>query len=347
MTVATDTVDVRGIVDAYIEGGPGDGETVRANVRAWADIPLRPRTLRDVTVVDTELALLGLRSPVPLIAAPWAGHRLLHPDGEIATARGLSAAGIPLVQSSGSSVPVADVAVHSGAFWQQIYLPDDRSLVDGFLGRVVAAGATALVLTVDHPAAGNTLPFRAELGEVLARSESRIPANFPDVPPGAPLGTATDLGPHDIGLLAAKTGLPVIVKGVLRADDARTAVSAGAAAVIVSNHGGRQLAGSVTTAAALPEVVEAVAGAVPVLVDGGIRRGEDVVRALALGATAVLVGRPVAAALAAGGAEGVERWARSAVEDVRRTFVLCGAPTLASIGADLVVPPHHRRGEGS
>jgi 4-hydroxymandelate oxidase len=336
--------DARAIVEAYVHGGPADGATVRANVEAWERIALRPRVLRDVTDVDLGIELFGLTSPVPVIAAPWAGHGLLHPDGEIATARGLRVARIPLVQSSGSSAAIGDVAVHSGPFWQQVYVPADRGLIDGFLARAIAAGATAMVLTVDHPAIGNTLPFRSALGRVLDRSAHRWPGNFADVPEGADLGTAPDLGPADIEALARRTGLPVIVKGILRADDARIAVDAGAAAVIVSNHGGRQLAGSITTAAALPEVVAAIDSAVPVLVDGGIRRGEDVVRALALGAAAVLVGRPIAAALGGaaggvGGAEGVARWARETVDDVRRSFVLCGAPTIASVSTDLVRVP--------
>ena len=334
--------DARAIVEAYIHGGPADGATVRANVEAWERIPLRPRVLRDLSTVDLGIELFGLTSPVPVIAAPWAGHALLHPDGEVATARGLRVAGIPLVQSSGSSVAVAEVAAHSGPFWQQIYVPADRGLIDGFLARAVAAGATAMVLTVDHPSVGNTLPFRSALGRVLDRSVHRWPGNFADVPAGADLGTAADLGPADIGALARRTGLPVIVKGILRADDARAAVDAGAAAIIVSNHGGRQLAGSITTAAALPEVVDAIGGAVPVLVDGGIRRGEDVVRALALGATAVLVGRPIASALGGagdgvGGEDGVARWASETVDDVRRAFLLCGAPSIASVGPDLIV----------
>ncbi|KAA9106374.1 alpha-hydroxy-acid oxidizing protein [Microbacterium rhizomatis] len=248
MSVTATADDVREVIEAYIHGGPADGATVRANVEAWEGIALRPRVLRDVTTVDLGIDLFGLRSPVPVIAAPWAGHGLLYPDGEIATARGLRAAGIPLVQSAGSSVALDDVAVHSGPFWQQVYVPDDRTLIDGFLARAVTAGATALVLTVDHPAVGNTLPFRAGLGRIL--SGDAPPPNFADLPSGSALGTATDLGPTDIGVLAAKTGLPVIVKGVVRADDAQRAVDAGAAAIVVSNHGGRQLAGSITTAGA-------------------------------------------------------------------------------------------------
>ena len=339
----------RGDVDprvlAYLEGGPGDGATVQANVKAWESIPIRPRVLRDVTEVDTAVSLFGVSSPVPVLAAPWAGHGLVDPDGEIATAKGLAAAGIPMVQSSGSSVAVTDVARYSGPFWQQLYVPDDRSLVEGFLDRAVAAGATAFVLTVDHPAVGNTLPFRSGLFHVADR---RPPANFTEVPPGSALGTATDLGPADIAWLTERTGLPVIVKGVLRGDDADAAVAAGAAAVIVSNHGGRQLAGSITTAAALPEVVMAVRGRVPVLVDGGIRRGEDVLRALALGATATLVGRPVVRALVEGGEQGVARWARDFGDDVRRVLVLAGAPTLPQVAEDLVraaaEPPGATRG---
>ncbi|MET0813394.1 MAG: alpha-hydroxy acid oxidase [Microbacterium sp.] len=337
MSTALTALEEREVIEAYIHGGPADGATVRANVEAWERIPLRPRILQDSSTVDLGVELFGISSPVPVIAAPWAGHGLLSPDGEIATARGLASAGIPLVQSSGSSVAITEVAAHAGPFWQQIYVPDDRGLIDGFLGRAVAAGATAIVLTVDHPAVGNTLPFREALGALLGGRGATPSPNFGDVPAGSALGTAADLSPRDIGLLAAKTGLPVLVKGVVRGDDARRAVDAGASAVIVSNHGGRQLAGSITTADALPEVVDAVGGDVPVLVDGGIRRGEDVVRALALGARAVLVGRPVATALGAGREDGVSRWAHDTVDDVRRAFILCGAPTIAAVAPDLIV----------
>jgi 4-hydroxymandelate oxidase len=365
---------VAAAIDAYVHGGPGNGRAVRANQDAWDSIPLYPRVMRDLTSADASIELLGLSSPVPVLAAPWAKHRLLHPEGELATARGLADCGIPMIQSSSSTVPVDRVAAVAGPFWQQVYVPQDRSAIDGFLARAREAGARALVLTVDHPSAGNRLPFRAPLAE-LSRSGAEDPAldslraatghaNFPDLPPGTPLGSAADLGPADVTTLAGRSGLPVVVKGVLRADDARAAVDAGAAAVIVSNHGGRHLAGTVTTAQALPAVAAAVGDEVPVLVDGGIRNGEDVVRALALGARAVLVGRPVARALAdgphgdgpravgprgvrgeedaeaqRGGAEAVGHWGRSLIDDVRRTLELCGVARPAEVGPDLVGGP--------
>jgi 4-hydroxymandelate oxidase len=235
-------------------------------------------------------------------------------------------------------VDVAEVGRHSGPFWQQIYVPQDRSLIDGFLDRVVSAGASALVLTVDQPAAGNTLPFRADLSRLAVNGV--LPGgrgNFSDLPPGTPLGTATDLGPADIERLLRRTGLPIVVKGVLRADDARTAIDAGASAVVVSNHGGRQLACGVPTARALAGVVEAVEGRVPVLVDSGVRNGEHVIKACALGAAAVLIGRPVARALQQDGAAGVTAWGRELIADVHRTFALCGVADLSQVTEDLVI----------
>ena len=318
------------IVD-YIDAGAGSGSTVADNVAAWNRWKIRPHVLRDVSEIDSTTTLFGIELAAPVFAAPWAGHSLVHTEGEVATARGLRAAGVGFGVSSGASAPIAHIGAASGAFLQQLYLPEERDLVRGFVERSVAAGAAAILLTVDHPAVGNGFGFRAG----LAGLPHRPSPNFDGVEPHR-LGTARTLGPADIAWLAEAAGVPVLVKGVLRGDDARVALDAGAAGIVVSNHGGRQLDGSITTAEALPEVVAAVAGRAPVLVDGGIRRGEDVVRALALGASGVLVGRPFAWALASGGSAAVETLATELVTGTRIALAMVGASRAADLTPDLV-----------
>jgi len=318
-------------VVAYIDAGAGSGSTVSDNVSAWNRWRIRPHVLRDVSVIETDTELFGIRLAAPIFAAPWAGHALVHPEGEIATARGLRPAGVGFGVSSGASAPIGEVGAASGPFLQQLYLPEERGLVRGFVERSVAAGAAAILLTVDHPAVGNGFGFRSGLAGLPHRP---LP-NFEGVDQSR-LGTARTLGPADIAWLAEASGVPVLVKGVLRGDDAVVALDAGAAGIVVSNHGGRQLDGSITTAEALPEVVEAVAGRAPVLVDGGIRRGEDVVRAIALGASAVLVGRPFAWALAGGGSAAVEALATELVTGTRIAMAMVGASRLDDLSTDLL-----------
>jgi 4-hydroxymandelate oxidase len=324
-----DRLDPR--VVRYIDAGAGSGSTVTDNVAAWNRWKLRPRVLRDVSDVQTATEVFGIPLAAPVFAAPWAGHSLVHDEGEVATARGLRAAGLGFGVSSGASTPLDAVGAESGPYLQQLYLPEDRDLVRGFLARTVAAGAAAIALTVDHPAVGNGYGFRAGLAGLPYRPSP----NFDGVDQRL-LGTARTLGPADIAWLAGAAGIPVLVKGVVRGDDALVALDAGAAGIIVSNHGGRQLDGSITTAEALPEVVGAVAGRVPVLVDGGIRRGEDVIRALALGATAVLVGRPFAWALANGGSAGVQALADALVAGTRIAMAMVGASRLDHLTPDLL-----------
>lgn len=211
-----------------------------------------------------------------------------------------------------------------------MYLPADRDLVTPFLRRSVAAGAFGLLLTIDGPAAGYGFGFRAPLPPTAGPT-----ANFQDVPDRARLAAAADISTDDITRLRDLSGLPVLTKGILRADDARAAVAAGAAGIVVSNHGGRQPGGSMATAHVLAEVVDAVGGSVPVLVDGGIRRPEDVVRALALGARAVLIVRPVARASAAG-SQAVEGLVTDLVEGTRTAATMCGARNLRELGRDLL-----------
>ena len=310
-------------VRQYYAAGAGDELSVTEAEQAWQQVRLRPRVLRDVSRIDTGLELLGARLKTPVLTGATAAHGLAHPDGEIATGRGTAAAGSLLVLSSRSSRPLEQVP--TGPWWFQAYALTDRKLTLELAGRAAGAGASAVVLTGDTPYLGD-----------------RPGATLIDLHGAGPAGGEQDpsAGLEVIGQLAAASGLPVLVKGVLRGDDADACLSAGAAGVVVSNHGGRQLDRAVTTAEALAEVADAVAGRGLVLVDGGIRSGLDVLCALALGADAVLLGRPILWALAAGGAPGVEQCLRALTGDLSAVMGLAGATSLAEVTSDLVQRHH-------
>jgi 4-hydroxymandelate oxidase len=322
--------DLDPVVAAYVRSGGATGLTVELNQQAWSRWSIRPRMLRDVSALDPGVTVLGRRLPHPVLVAPMSGLSLLHAGGETACARGAAEAGAGFCLTSGSSHTVAEVAAVSGPFLQQVYLWPDRERMLTFVEAVVAAGALGFVLTVDSPPQAARYGFRGRVSGMRAVESPNFAGGRP------PAGSPADTGPADIRWLTEVSGLPVLVKGILRGDDARVAMDAGAAGIVVSNHGGRGIDGSVTTAEALPEVVEAVAGTGVVLADGGIRQGEDVVRALALGADAVLVGRPVAWALARSGADGVTALLAALVEDVVAQMALCGAATVADLRPDLV-----------
>jgi 4-hydroxymandelate oxidase len=292
---------------SYLAGGADDQVSVAEAGAAWQAVRLRPQVLRDVSEVSTALTLFGTRLGTPVLVGPTASHGLLHPEAEIATARGTEEAGSLLVLPTRTSTPLADVAC-DGPWWWQSYVLRDRSATLDLALRARDAGATAVVVTGDTPYLGSTR--RPALGDL----EQDPTATFDVVP-----------------WLAERTGLPVLVKGVLRGDDALTCVDVGAAGVVVSNHGGRQLDRAVPTATALPEVVAAVAGRGVVLVDGGLRSGLDVLCALALGADAVLLGRPVMWALAARGAEGVTSCLAAMTADLARVMGLAGSRSLAEV----------------
>jgi 4-hydroxymandelate oxidase len=318
---------------AYYAAGSGEEISVGEAAAAWRSWRLLPRVLRDVSHVDTSLSLAGTPLASPVLAGPTALHAMADPQGEPATARGVAAAGSLLVLSSRSSRPIEQVAEVAGPWWYQVYCLRDREVTGEQVRRAARAGARALVLTVDAPYVApkprvrDPLPLGAHGDEALA--------NFPgaralerEQDPSIDAGV--------IGQLARQSGLPVLVKGVLRADDAVRCVQAGAAGVIVSNHGGRQLDRAVASAHALPAVAEAVGDRVPVLVDGGIRTGTDVLVALALGARAVLLGRPVLWALAVGGSDGVGALLESYRAQLSMAMALAGAANLAQVTADLV-----------
>ena len=289
----------------YLLQGAREGVTTGEAVDAWSAIRFRPRVLHDVTHVDAGVTLLGHHSALPFGVAPTTLQRAVHPEGELAMARATAAAGGVLVVSSNAGTSfdrIGETGVH---WWLQVYLPADRSLAEPLLAAAVEAGARAVVLTVDTPVVGTKYasPEVPVVWETVDPDLLRV--NFApgyEDQPGAE--KALDLGPHDLGWLGDRTGLPVVVKGVLRAEDAERSVQAGAAAVWVSNHGGRQLDRAASTAACLPDVVAAVGDRAQVYVDGGIRTGLDVLAALALGADAVFLGRLPLLALVEG-ADGV------------------------------------------
>ena len=320
----------------YFAGGSFDELTLAANVADWARLRLRPRVLRDVSAVSTATTVLGTPVAAPVLVAPTAFQRMAHPDGEAATAAGAGAAGTLMVQSTRSSATCLEVrdAAPDAARWFQVYVLRDRGHTAALVEAAVESGCRALVLTGDTPVLGRRLRdvrnAFAVPADALGSSRDAVPGNLTDQDPALTFA--------DIGWLASTFGLPVVVKGVLRGDDALRCLDAGAAAIAVSNHGGRQLDGAVSAAAALPEVADAVGERAEVYVDGGVRRGVDVVRALALGARAVMVGRPVLWGLAAAGADGVRAVLDGLREELALAMALCGCPAVADVTPDLLAP---------
>ena len=317
---------------AYLMRGASSGES------PWERWRFAPQVLRDVRSIDTATDVFGAwRSPIGV--APTAFHRLVDPGGEAAAARAAADCGAPFVLSMRATTRIEEVAAAAaGPWWQQVYLMRDRTITDALVQRAAAAGATALVLTGDTPYVGRSggrglPPLDDDLSLVNVAQH---------LPPGADAWAAIeqDAGAvlDDIGRLADLSGLPVIVKGVLRPDEARRCVDAGAAGVWVSDHGGRQLGRTVAPAQALPRVAAAVGAEATVLVDGDVRDGLDALAALALGADAVFVGRPVLWGLAVSGADGVRSVLTGLLDELRHGMGLAGATRVAELSPDLVVP---------
>src|SRR5262245_14216016 len=331
----------------YMAGGGGDEHTLAWNRERLNATRILPRVLRDVSAVDTRLTLLGLSLPHPVLLSPAGFQRLFHPEGELATARGAGAAGALCTLSTPATTSLEDVAgVAKAPLWFQLYVQRDRDFTLELVKRAEAHGYRAIVLTADTPVLGARdreqrrqleLPPGMELpnlrglagrsGEPTFEHGSRNPFLDPS------------LTWKDVEWLARATKLPVVVKGVLHPDDARLALDHGAAAVGVSNHGGRNLDTVPATIDVLPAIADAVAGRVPILFDGGVRRGVDLVKALALGATAAMIGRPYLWGLAAFGAEGVTRVVHLLVTELEMAMAQCGAASLAAIHREMVI--HH------
>lgn len=332
----------------YYAGGAMDEITVRANHRAYDEIFLRYRVLSGVGTRDTSTTVLGHRMAVPVIVAPSAFHCLAHPLGEVATARGAAAAGVIYVMSTMSNTSMEAVAkACAGPRWFQLYVYRDRGVTRSLVQRAEAAGFTALELTVDAPVPGQReadirnhfhLPTGLTLGNLITPELAQVPDVSGQSGVSAYVARLLDdnLTWRDVEWLRSITRLPVLVKGIVRGDDAKQAVASGMDGIVVSNHGGRQLDTAWPTIRALPEVVEAVAGRVPVLVDGGIRRGTDVLKALAHGAQAVQVGRPILWGLAVDGEAGVHNLLDLLRAEFDQAMALCGCRSVADITADLL-----------
>jgi 4-hydroxymandelate oxidase len=312
----------------YFAGGAGDEWTVAENLRSFERWVLRPRFLRGSGAPDPSTELLGTRIESPVLVAPWAYQGRAHPDGELGTVRGAARAGTIAVVSSTAVDDLERIAAASdGPKWWQLYLFADAGLNAEMLGRVAAAGYEAICWTVDFPVAG--------LRHRDARSGFVIPMGIGDDDYVFEPNMTWD---HLAIIREHAADLPVLVKGILTAEDALLAVEHGADGVVVSNHGGRQLDSCMASLDALPEVVEAVGGRLPVLMDGGVRRGTDVLKAIALGAAAVMVGRPAAWGLAAEGEDGVAGVLGIFRAEVENAMALTGCRTIAEIDRTLVAP---------
>ncbi len=326
----------------YFAGGAGDERTLRRNAEAYEGWELRPRVLVDVSEVSTRATVLGTELEMPILVAPVAFQLLAHPDGEEGMARAARDAGTVMCLSSLTSTRASDVAAAAtgGRRWMQVYCFRDRGVTRAMVEEAAEAGYEALLLTVDAPFAGRR--------ERDLRTGFQVPAEIRAPAIEAAVGhrsltTAEVFGLVDPSItwadleqLCGEFHLPILVKGLITGEDAALAVEHGAAGVVVSNHGGRQLDNAPATIDALPEVVEAVAGRIPVLIDGGIRRGTDVATALAIGAEAVLVGRPALWGLAWGGEAGARRAIEMLTEELRLALALLGAPSPADLGPDHV-----------
>lgn len=331
----------------YYAGGAGDEQTLRANRAAFDALGLRPRVLVDVSTIETATTVLGQTIDVPVLLAPTAFNRLAHADGEMAAARAARSSGTIMIGSTLSTCTLEEVSgACDGGLWFQLYVYKDRGMTQELVSRAQSGGYRALVLTVDTPLLGRR--YR-DVRNRFVLPEGISMRNFESA-----LTNAARWGAHSsfsayvhdlfdptltwgaVEWLRAQTTLPVVVKGILTAEDARMAVEHGVEAVIVSNHGGRQLDGAVASIDALPDVADAVDGRAEVLMDGGVRRGTDVLKALALGARAVCIGRPYLWALAAAGEAGVRDVLRILREELSLAMALSGRPSIASVDRSLI-----------
>jgi 4-hydroxymandelate oxidase len=321
-------------VERYFRQGAGRGCTAEEAAEAWRRLRYRPRVLRDVSSVDPATEVLGSAVSAPILVAPTTLQVLAHPDGDRAMATGVRAAGSLLCVSSNTAVRFEEIAAIGVPWWLQAYVVEDRAATIALIARAVSAGARAIAVTVDTPVVGTKPQDGPSVWNLV--HDHHIHANLDLTRGDSGVAKARDLSARTIGWLTEETGLPVVVKGVLRGDDAAIAAEAGAAAVIVSNHGGRQLDQTVSTVDALSEVASAVGDSVEVYVDGGVRSGLDVLGALGLGARAALVGRPALWALAVDGAEGVTRMLTELRAELVEAMTLSGCASVADITADLV-----------
>ncbi|MBM76752.1 MAG: alpha-hydroxy-acid oxidizing enzyme [Proteobacteria bacterium] len=334
---------------AYYASGADDEQTLSKNTEAWRELWLRPRAFVDVSTVDLSTTVLGQSIEHPIMVPPMAFQQLAHPQGEAALASAAGAHGTVYCLSTISNIPMEQVVKStSGPVWFQLYVDRDRCRAHRLIDRAAESGCTALVVTVDTPLLGHR--------ERDVRLGFRMPAHLklPNLPNDGHELTLADVEPtsalarfatksldpslswSDLESFAKRSSLPIVAKGILRGDDAQKAIDHGAQAVIVSNHGGRQLDTAIPTAWALPEVVDVVGDQAEIYVDGGLRRGTDIVKALALGARAVLVGRPFLWGLAIDGTAGAEHVLKILRSELERALALSGVPSLNECTSDLI-----------
>jgi 4-hydroxymandelate oxidase len=332
---------------AYLSGGAADELTLRTNRQAWSDWQLHPRVLKPLQGAHLRTTLLGRALAHPILLAPVAAHQLAHPDGEIGVAYAAAAQAAGLILSTQASTRLEAVSQaylgepDHGPLWMQLYLQADRGATLALVQLAEAAGYEALVVTVDAPTHGARDRERRAQFQMPAGMQVNLDAPALPAQASAAWDTLMAQAPtwSDIAWLQTQTRLPILLKGVLHEDDARQAQQLGVQGLIVSNHGGRTLDTAVSTAWALPRIADAVGHDLCLLVDGGIRRGTDVLKALALGAQAVLIGRPYVYALATAGALGVAHVLRLLQDELAIAMALCGCPTVADIHRGLLVRP--------
>ncbi len=340
----------------YVAGGAGAGATVAANREAFDRWRLVPRMLRDATNRSLATTVLGAEMPAPVLLGPVGVQSIIHPDGELATARAAAELGVPMVMSTASSYSIEEVAEANGdgTRWYQLYWPNDPDVCASFLSRAASAGFSTLVVTLDTWLLGwrprdldqSYLPFIRGTGLAVYFSDPVFRAGLEKAPEEdlmaallrwLPMFTGTDRSWDDLPFLREHWTGPIVLKGIQHADDARRAADAGMDGVIVSNHGGRQVDGAVASLDALPSIVEAVGDRLTVLFDSGVRTGADVLKAVALGAKSVLLGRPYAYGLAHGGQDGVRHVVRSLLADLDLAMALSGHRSLDELTVDSLV----------
>jgi 4-hydroxymandelate oxidase len=338
----------RDVLD-YFSGGALDEFTLIENTATWRRLPLHYRVLAGVGPRDIGTTVLGQLISMPVCVAPTAFHKLACDEGEVVTARAAKNTDTLFILSSLSNTPMEEVFSEAGSpRWFQLYVYKDRGITKALVQRAEAAGAEAIVLTVDAPGLGTrerdmrnrfTLPTGLSVENLAPLGKGSMPnVDGSGLAAYVHNNFKSDLGFDDLDWLCGCTRLPVVVKGICRGDDARRSVAHGAKAVVVSNHGGRQLDTAPATCEVLPHVVEAVGGSCEVYVDGGIRRGSDVLKAIALGARAVLVGRPILWGLAVDGEQGTRHVLEILRRELDEAMLLCGCTTLADIDGSLLRP---------